>query len=137
MTYRQMPARNKRPESNQISDHPANNTYGGGRYYQYEHGHDNAITQPTSGLTDIDVGFPPMPVVPTGDYPTHKDMDITHGRCVVANPTRPSLPDRPPEARRPWSPKGRSSAYRSSAKQSRKGNRDAGPGGSAGYNTDA
>lgn len=121
--------------SNNIADHPANNEYSGGRYYQFEHGHDNAITQPTSGLTDVDVGFPPMRVVPTGEGATVRDMDITHGRAVIGNPGRPqSLPSRPPDSRRRWEPKGRSKQYRADSKSRRSNNRS-GPGGSMGYNT--
>jgi hypothetical protein len=139
MLYRQMPDRHKgRTESNQIADHPAGNSYpgNGGRYYEPEFGSDNKITQPTSGLTDVDVGFPPMLVVPTGDYPIQAEMDITHGRVVVGKIKRvEGLPPRGPDARKPWAPKGRGLQYRSDSKSREGKGRNPGPGGSSGYNT--
>lgn len=118
--------------SNALPEHPANNSYpgNGAPYYEYEHGHDNAVTRPVARLTDVDVDAPPMP-----PKQTERDIDITHGRSVVGKVTRPGpIASRPATQHKPWVPKGRDPNYRATA-QSRKSPK-AGPGGSYGQNTD-
>lgn len=91
-------------------DSAANNSEpgNGAPYYRYEHGNNNAFSQPTSGKTDVDVGFPPMPV----RSPDEVDPEVAYGRIVVARPERPGALPPKVETYTPWKPKGRDPQYR-------------------------